>query len=132
MNKIFTQIALGVVCLFANVANAQVTQNFNDGITSLRNNCWQFNNMIIAAASTSNNNGNNSSSLIEGTYSVKQEAAGSLGELSTPFYNISTPLNVSFKYKISNKLQNTATRVIEIGTFDQNNNFVAYGSSVTL
>src|SRR5688500_14833627 len=102
MNKIFTQIALGTALLFANAANAQLTENFNGGTATLTSNCWNFNNMVVVAAS----NGNGMANPIEGTYSLRQDAAISTGEVSTPFYDINTPLTVSFRYKLTRSLNN--------------------------
>lgn len=128
MNKFFTQIALGTALLFANVANAQVNQNFNSGVESLKLNCWKFNNMVDVAFT----NGNGMANPIEGTYSVRQDAAILTGEISTPFYNISTPLNISFTYKLAKKLDNGATRLIQVGTTDRNGVFTPNSTSISL
>jgi len=93
MNKIFTQIVLGIVCLFANVANAQVNENFNGTLAS----CWIY---------TPENFDNS-------TYSFTNAGTTTLG---TPYIQFaSNNVTINFKYRLSSAPHPQKTKTIQVG-----------------
>jgi len=104
MKKIFT-LFIGAFMLMNKNSNAQFSENFDNDITSLSANCWQFSSITWT---------NSSPVIVNGTiYGITS------GSLTTPYLNInSTSLTVSFKYKLSTGLGGSGVRSIEIGLAD--------------
>jgi hypothetical protein len=103
MKKFFTLIA--VACTFVLTAKAQFSENFDNDITSLSANCWQFSNITWTNSSPNINGGT--------IYGV------TTGDVTTPFLNItSTSVTISFKYQLSGSLNGPAVRTIDIGLVD--------------
>jgi hypothetical protein len=100
---------------------AQVDERFENGITTLTNSCWQFNNVNYANRST------DPGSVITGTGSIYSNPPvnnTNYRTVTSPFLNvISNQINFSFDYKLSSVLKTGATRVIEIGLIDVSGNF---------
>lgn len=90
MNKIFTQIALGMVCLFASVtSNAQIDEKFDASLPT--GSCWEFVNLQKPQG---NQNGPNAQSLT--TKSNRNNT------LRTPFIQIPAYGLIKFDYITSN------------------------------
>ena len=92
MKKIFTLCVIAALTTL--VSKAQFTANFDNGITSLSSNCWQFYQIEYT---------NVSGEVINGTgslYSNPPVNGSSTRDYFTPALNItSTSLTVSFNYK---------------------------------
>ncbi len=118
MKKIFTLCVIAALTTL--VSKAQFTANFDNGITSLSSNCWQFYQIEYT---------NVSGEVINGTgslYSNPPVNGSSTRDYFTPALNItSTSLTVSFNYKLSSKISGNATRTIVIGLVDVNNNYTS-------
>ncbi len=99
-------------------AKAQYTQNFDNGTSGLSGNCWTFNQV---------NWTNTPGEVITGTgslYSLPPVNSSANGDFSTPALNIiSTSFTVSFNYQLTGTLSGAATRTIQLGLYDKNNNF---------
>ena len=99
-------------------AKAQFSQNFDSGTSGLSGNCWTFNQV---------NWTNTPGEVITGTgslYSLPHVNSSGNDYFSTPVLNItSTSFTVSFNYQLTGKLSGAATRTIQIGLLDVNNNF---------
>jgi hypothetical protein len=120
MNQIFTLFTAGVLCLSANSSFAQYSENFEGAIGSLSGNCWQFVEI--------NHTSNGTVTPISGAgslYSEPPTSGSSTRDVSTPFLNISTSLQVTFKYKLSSTLNGNATRSIAVGLTDSSGNFTS-------
>lgn len=121
MKKIST-LALFTLAFFT--SKAQFTANFDQNIIA-GGTCWTF----IQISWT-----NEASDVISGTgsaYSNPPVTGSSTRDIITPALNIiNTNLSVSFDYKLSNKLNGNATRLIEIGILTPSNNYTALGSFV--
>lgn len=118
MNQIFTLFTAGVLCLSANSSFAQYSENFEGAIGSLSGNCWQFVEM--------NHTSDGTVTPISGAgsmYSEPPTSGSSTRDVYTPYLNISTSLQVSFKYKLSSTLNGNATRTIAVGLTDSSGNF---------
>lgn len=99
---------------------AQFSENFDQNLTSLASNCWQFNGVNYTTASADVINGTGSAFTNPPTSSTSDRT------LATPFLNMtSTSLTVSFKYKLSSKLSGQATRTLNIGITDKNGVFTS-------
>ena len=108
MKKFFTLIA--VACTLFSTANAQFSENFDNDITSLSANCWQFSNLTWTNSSPNINGGT--------IYGVTS------GQVTTPYLNItSTSITISFKYQLSSSLNGPAVRTIDIGLVDELGNY---------
>jgi Bacterial Ig domain/Secretion system C-terminal sorting domain len=118
MKQIFTLLACGVLSLLSLSAKAQFSQNFDSGTSGLSGNCWTFNQV---------NWTNTPGQVITGTgslYSLPPVSSSGNGDFSTPVLNISsTSLTVSFNYQLTSQLNGSATRTIQVGLLDVNNNF---------
>ncbi|HEV7329624.1 MAG TPA: cadherin-like domain-containing protein [Flavisolibacter sp.] len=110
MKQIFTLV---IVSLFALTVNAQFTEKF-ESYSTLSSNCWQ---LTATQALTG-------AEVIEGTSSISSINTET-AIISTPHLDFTGASQVSFTYRLSNKLANLATRSIEIGTTDKNGVFVA-------
>jgi hypothetical protein len=120
MNRIFTLLTVGALCLLSKSAAAQYSENFENDISGLSGNCWQFVQM--------NHSSDGGATPIAGTgslYSQPPTSGSSTRDIATPYLNISTSLQVSFKYKISSVLNGNATRTIEIGLMDSSGIFTS-------
>src|SRR5258705_4056171 len=118
MKQIFTLLACGVLSLLSLSAKAQFSQNFDSGTSGLSGNCWTFNQV---------NWTNTPGEVITGTgslYSLPPVNSSANGDFSTPALNIiSTSFTVSFNYQLTGTLSGAATRTIQLGLYDKNNNF---------
>jgi hypothetical protein len=114
MKQIFTLLFLA----FATQVSAQFTENFEGSITSLTSNCWTAEQVNYSSASQD---------VITGSASAYTNPPTSgTGErtLSTPFLDmLSTTVTISFKYKVSSKINGQATRTIRVGIMDKNDVF---------
>jgi hypothetical protein len=117
MRQIFTLLAL---CAFVTKVNAQFTESF-ENVGSLPSSCWQLTNTSVITASL----------VVSGAQSIGTDASNN-SEIKSPYLNLSSGSSlVSFKYRLNNKLNNSSSRLIEIGTTDKNGNFTL-ASSLTL
>ncbi|MBO9204945.1 MULTISPECIES: Ig-like domain-containing protein [Niastella] len=120
MKHIFTLMVTGILCHVSNCSFAQFSDSFESSLSSLSGNCWQFVNMDHSSDGTV--------SPIAGSgslYSQPPVSGSSTRDISTPYLNITTSLQVSFKYKLSTVLHGNATRTIEIGLIDTSGNFTS-------
>ncbi|MBB1287185.1 cadherin-like domain-containing protein [Flavisolibacter sp. BT320] len=108
MKQIFT---LFVFCFFAIATNAQFTEKF-ENYSALTSNCWQ---LTATQAQTGTD-------IIEGASSI-ETIDTETAIISSPYLDFTGATQVSFTYRLSNKLANLATRSIEIGTTDKNGVF---------
>jgi hypothetical protein len=112
-------ILMGAI-LLSTSSFAQVNENFENGLTALSANCWQFDNVKYTQK------GDNLGYVMNGNgsiYSNPPVNTTSYRTLATPFLNVADVLPVSFAYKLSSPLKNGATRIIEIGLEDKNGAF---------
>jgi Secretion system C-terminal sorting domain len=106
MKKIFTLCSLVTLSFFA---NAQINENFENGLAPLEANCWQFVSMMHAATpSPYVINGNGSA------YSEPPVSSDSLRIMRTPYLDFGTSIDVSFVYRISGNLNGQASRFIKL------------------
>jgi hypothetical protein len=120
MKQIFTLFVAGVLCHISKSSFAQYSENFDGSLSTLSGNCWQFVQVDHSSDGTV--------TPITGTgslYSQPPTSGSSTRDISTPYLNITTSLQVSFKYKLSNALHGNATRTIEIGLMDSSGNFTS-------
>lgn len=120
MKQFFTLFVAGVLCHISNSSFAQFSENFEDSMSSLSGNCWQLVQM--------NHSSDGVVAPITGTgslYSQPPTSGSSTRDVSTPYLDISTSLQVSFNYKLSSTLNGNATRTIEIGLMDSSGNFTS-------
>jgi len=109
-------------------ATAQYSENFEGTEAGLTGNCWTLTNFHVTNAVAN---------VIAGTGSMYSQPlnGGSVKEFVTPALDItSTSLTVSFGYMLTNNLNGSATRTIEVGLLDPMGNFssldtVAFNSS---
>lgn len=120
MKKISTLVCAALCALFTTQISAQYSENFDGGMSSLTGNCWTFYEM---------NWTNTPGEVINGTgslYSNPPTSGGSTRDMITPALNCtSTALTISFNYKLSSVINGNATRTIEVGILDVNNNFTS-------
>lgn len=101
--------------LFLNSANAQFSENFDQNITNLTGNCWSYSNVNYTTTSQDVINGTGSA------YTNPPTSTSGYRSITTPYLNVnSTSLTVSFKYKVSSKINGNSTRTIEIVLVDKN------------
>lgn len=120
MNQIFTLMTAGVLCLQTTYSFAQYNENFDGAMSSLSGNCWQLVQI--------NHSSDGTVAPINGTgslYSQPPTSGSSTRDISTPYLNISTSLQVSFSYKLSSTLNGNATRTIEVGLTDTSGVFTS-------
>jgi hypothetical protein len=111
MKKIFTLYA--VLALFIHSSNAQINENFENGLAPLEGDCWQFTDMMYAY--------NPSPFVINGNGSLYSEppvSSDSIRIMRTPFLSVETSIDVSFVYRLSNNLNGQASRYIKIALID--------------
>jgi hypothetical protein len=120
MKQIFTLFVAGVLCHISKNSFAQYSENFDGSLSSLSGNCWQFVQVDHSSDGTVTPISGSGS-----LYSQPPTSGSSTRDISTPYLNITTSLQVSFKYKISNALHGNATRTIEIGLIDSSGNFTS-------
>lgn len=103
---------------FSLTAKAQFSQNFDGSVNTLTGNCWTIN---------SGTGTTDASKVITGTGSILLDpnpSPAATSEISTPALTISNPnLTVAFKYRLSNSLNHSATRIITVGLTDVNGTF---------
>jgi hypothetical protein len=111
MKQIFTLLATALLASFA--SNAQLTENFENGLAPLTSNCWLMNGISVEAASPTGKG-------ITGQSIASSESTNS--GFATPYFDFQTTnlVNVSFKIAIDKPLANQASRTIVIGTKDKN------------
>ena len=98
--------------LLSNRSFAQISESFENSLTSLSSNCWQFTNVSW-----------NNTSPIAGIGSASADLSA---DMRTPYLNItSTSFTVSFKYELTAKLSGTQTRTIQIGIVDVSGNYTS-------
>ncbi|MDQ3550349.1 MAG: Ig-like domain-containing protein [Bacteroidota bacterium] len=116
MKQIYS--ALTAIALFTSFySTAQINENF-ESTTSLPLICWNLQNTSFT---TANNE------VISGSQSITTHQINT-SLIQTPYLILGTTLNVSFSYRLQSKLNNQATRLIEVGTMDKNNNFTTLAS----
>ncbi len=116
MKQIYS--ALTAIALFTSFySTAQINENF-ESTTSLPIICWDLQNTSFT---TANNE------VISGSQSITTHQTNT-SLIQTPYLILGTTLNVSFSYRLQSKLNNQATRLIEVGTMDKNNNFTTLAS----
>lgn len=123
MNQRFTLLTVGVLCLLTKNALAQYSENFESAMSGLSGNCWKFVQV--------NHSSDGKVTPIAGMgslYSLPPTSGSNTRDISTPYLNISTSLQVSFKYKLSNVLHSSATRTIGIGLMDSSGKFTLLDS----
>ena len=95
--------------LFINSVNAQFSENFDQNITNLPANCWSYSNVNYSTTSQDVINGTGSA------YTNPPTSGSGIHSITTPYLNVnSTSLTVSFKYKVSSKINGNSTRTIEL------------------
>ena len=114
MKKIFTLAVMGAFVLIGKKSKAQINENFENGLASLTANCWQFPSTLYATNPSFVINGNGS------LYSSPPVNPDSLKTMRTPLLIVSSSINVSFNYMLSNNLSGQATRTITIDLTDNN------------
>lgn len=104
--------------LFLFNANAQYTQNFESGSTALTNDCWTMTDIHYTTSAQD---------VITGLGSMYSNppTGASTRDLITPALVVGSSINISFNYKVSSKINGTATRTIQVGLLDVNNNFTS-------
>jgi hypothetical protein len=115
MKKVFTLLTMGTFVLIGKTTRAQINENFENGLTALTANCWQFSSMMYAI--------NPSSYVINGNASLYSEppvSADSVRIVRTPLLIVNNSLDVSFTYRLSNNLTGQATRTITLNLTDNN------------
>lgn len=118
MKALFTLLLAGTI--ITGKVQAQFSENFDQNLTSLAANCWQFVAVNHTTASADVINGTGSAFTNPPTSSTSERT------LATPFLNMtSTSLTVSFNYKLSSKLAGQATRTLNIGITDKNGVFIS-------
>lgn len=120
MKQIFTLLVTGALCHVSNCSFAQFSDNFESSLSSLSGNCWQFVQVDHSSDGTVS-----PITGIGSLYSQPPTSGSSTRDISTPYLDITTSLQVSFKYKLSNALHGNATRTIEIGLIDSSGNFTS-------
>src|SRR5688572_18735881 len=120
MNQIFTLLTAGALCILTKSANAQYSEHFESDMSSLSGNCWQFDHV--------NHSSESSYTPISGAgslYSHPPTNTSNTRDFATPYLDIPTSMQVSFKYQLSNTLHNSATRTIEVGLMDSSGHFTS-------
>jgi hypothetical protein len=104
-----TLLSIIASVLFINSVNAQFSENFDQNITNLTSNCWSYSNVNYTTTSQDVINGTGSA------YTNPPTSSTGVRSITTPYLDVnSTALNVSFKYKVSSKINGNSTRTIEI------------------
>jgi hypothetical protein len=110
-----TLLILIASILFVNAANAQFSENFDQNITSLPGKCWSYSNVNYSTTSQDVINGTGSA------YTNPPTSTSGVRSITTPYLNVnSTSFTVSFKYKVSSKINGNSTRTVEIVLVDKN------------
>ena len=124
MKQIFT-LFTAMAVLFTVQATAQTfSENFDGGISSANSNCWKF---TTASEVNSSTNGTTPISVI----SIGMDALGT-SNVSTPYFDLNGTTILSFKYKLSQKLNGNSTRTLQVGTTDVNGSFTVVSSATIL
>src|SRR5688500_7970449 len=117
MKQIFTLLFLAIVTQ----ASAQFTENFEGQITSLTSNCWTAEQVNYSGSSQDVISGSGSA------YTNPPTSGSGERTLSTPYLDmLSSTITISFKYKVSSKINGNSTRAIRIGILDTNNVFTQF------
>jgi hypothetical protein len=113
MKQVYTALTL-IPLSIAFSSKAQINENF-ESTNSLNHICWNFQNI---QATTANNE------VISGSQSIATHQTNA-AIIQTPALVFTTAINVSFSYKLNSKLNNTATRLLEVGIIDNQSNFTS-------
>ena len=109
LEKMKTLISIIATVLCLNSVNAQFSENFDQDIINLPGNCWSYTNVNYTTTAQDVINGTGSA------YSNPPTSSSGVRSITTPYLNVnSTSLNVSFKYKVSSKINGNSTRTIEV------------------
>jgi hypothetical protein len=124
--KRFSTLLTAAAVFLAVQTNAQsINETFNSATAindlSSTNNCWKFANFTP----------DNSTAVIAGAYSISAKNLG-ISTISTPYYDFSGTVAVSFKYRTSSKVNGQAQRIIRVGTTDVFGNFVPVSSETVI
>jgi hypothetical protein len=122
MKKIFTLFAMGILCLCASKAAAQIGQNFepvsgSDPLPALLANCWSFSGAGWDNTSKMTNTG---SLVVIPTTSNSTNLTSNNARITTPYIDLQTGTIISLNYKLyninnSNKnISNQATRTVAL------------------
>ena len=104
-----TVITLITSLLLLNASNAQFNENFDQNITNLPANCWSYTNVNYTTTTQDVINGTGSA------YTNPPTSSTGFRSITTPYLNVnSTSFTVSFKYKVSSKINGNSTRTIEV------------------
>jgi hypothetical protein len=119
MKQIFTLLATALLASFA--SNAQLTENFENGLAPLTSNCWLMNGISVEAASPTGKG-------ISGQSIASSESSNS--GFATPYFDFQSTnlVNVSFKIAIDKPLSTQAGRTITIGTRDKDGKVVVHAT----
>jgi hypothetical protein len=124
--KTYSITAIFALSLSFQSSNAQVSQGFENGLTNLYNNCWQFSS-TISLTSTVNKGGPISGT--ESMITLPPVNEGVKDYLVTPYLDLSSlSLKVSFKYALNTKLAGSAYRLIRIGLIDKFDDITLFDS----
>ena len=121
MKTICTLLLIGVLSTLSKSSNAQFTEDFEGGLSSLSGNCWNLTQI--------NHSSDGTVPPITGTGSLYSNPPTSILNpriIETPQLNInSTSLTISFNYKLSSPINGNATRTVEVGLKDVNGIFIS-------
>jgi len=110
MKKIFTLLS---VLIFSQLS-AQFSENFESSLTSLTSNCWTSEQVNYSTTASDVINGNASA------YTNPPTSGAGERTLATPFLDmLSSTVTISFKYKVSSKINGQSTRTIRVGILDK-------------
>jgi hypothetical protein len=128
--KRFSTLATVVAIFFAAQTNAQTNyfEDFETALTDPSNGCIAMTDILYATKQSSNTIkgfviNNNASAYVEPPVS-----GATVRVFSTPYLNLPASLTIAFNYQLTQKLAGSATRFINVGTIDANNNFVSLDS----
>ena len=117
MKQIFTLLFLA----FASQVSAQFTENFEGSIAGLTSNCWTAEQVDYSSTSQDVITGSRSA------YTNPPTSGSGERTVSTPFLDmLSSTVTISFKYKVSSKINGNSTRTIRVGIVDKNNVFTQF------
>jgi hypothetical protein len=113
MKQFYTALTLIAISI-ANSSKAQINETF-ESTNSLTHICWSLQNV---QPTTANNE------VINGSQSIATHQTNT-ALIQTPFLVFNTTINVSFNYKLNSRLSLNATRLLEVGIMDKENNFTS-------
>ncbi len=128
MKQIFT---LATILALSTVKSFGQSQNFENPtvLSTAAASCWDFYGFGFSAAAPLNGVGN--LYLVPTTSSASYPGSNAnVGQITTPYLNLSTPSTMQFTYRLSSKLANNAYRYITVSLNDANGSAVI--STITL